>query len=388
MRVRSISLSESMIGVLMGATGDSFPVISWSAIGRLLSAAVIAVLFPAPALAATITPPHLSVPSATLVTMQGVPLWSHNPTAARRVASDIKMLTALVVRDHTKLEDVVVVPRQAAKVSSGGVGLVPGQRLTVRQLLNIMLIPSANDAAVTLAIHVGGTQPKFVAMMNTKAKAIGLKHTHATDPDGLNKKERSTASDLAVLAQRVMADSYLRKIVGTRSVSVPRPNGKRSVYYSTDLLLGHYKGMEGTKTGFTNPAGYCFVGSCKRGDVELVGVVLGASSNAGRFSQMRKLLDWGFAHCHVRALVSKDTTLGIEPVSGGVETSVSVDMTRTISAAVLDGSGPATVKLHLPSVIAAPVTAGQPVGTAWVYERGSFIATATVSAMTSVVATP
>jgi len=268
------------------------------------------------------------------------------------------------------------------------VGLVPGQRLTVRQLLNIMLIPSANDAAVTLAIHVGGTQAKFVAMMNAKGKKIGLKHTHAMDPDGLGKHETSTASDLAVLAQHVMADSHLRQIVGRRSVDVPRPGGKHSVYHSTDLLLGHYKGMEGTKTGFTNPAGYCFVGSCKRGGVELIGVVLGAKSNAGRFSQMRKLLDWGFAHCHVRTLVSKDATLGVLPVSGGVDTSVTVDSTKTISAAVLDGSPRATIKLQLPSFVAAPVTLGARVGMAWVYERGSFIATTTLAAMRSVEATP
>jgi D-alanyl-D-alanine carboxypeptidase (penicillin-binding protein 5/6) len=347
----------------------------------------LAALVPAPALAATISPPKLSVPSATLLTMQGVPLWSHSPNAQRRVASDIKMLTALVVRDHTKLDDVVVVPKQVKQVWSGGVGLVPGQRLTVWQLLRIMLIPSANDAAVTLAVHVGGTQAKFVAMMNAKAKALGLKNTHAIDPDGLGKKETSSARDLAVLAQHVMADSHLRQIVGTTSVSVPRPGGSHSTYHSTNLLLGHYAGMEGTKTGFTNPAGYCFVATCKRGGVELVGVVLGARSNAGRFSEMRKLLDWGFAHCHVRTLVSKDTTLGSEPVTGGLDTSVTVEATRSVSAAVLDGSGPATVNLQMLSFTMAPVALGQPLGLAWVYERGSFIATTTVVAMRPVDAT-
>ena len=149
-------------------------------------------------------------------------MWSHNPTARRRVASDIKMLTALVVRDHTRLDDVVVVPRQVKQVWSGGVGLVPGQRLTVRQLLNIMLIPSANDAAEALAIHVGGTEKRFVALMNAKAKALGLTHTVAADPHGLGKHEHSTAHDLSVLAHEVLSDRILRAIVRQRSVAVPR----------------------------------------------------------------------------------------------------------------------------------------------------------------------
>ena len=168
---------------------------------------------------------------------------------------------------------------------------------------------------------------------------------------------------------------------------MPRPHGKHSVYHSTDLLLGHYRGMEGTKTGFTNPAGYCFVGTAKRGGVELIGVVLGASSNSGRFSQMRKLLDWGFAHSHVRTLVSKDATLGAVPVSGGVDASVTVRSTRTVSAAVLDGSA-TTIKLRLLSVFTAPVALGESAGVAWIYQGGYFITTTSVVAMRSVAATP
>jgi D-alanyl-D-alanine carboxypeptidase (penicillin-binding protein 5/6) len=297
------------------------------------------------------------------------------------------MLTALVVREHTKLDDVVVVPRQAEAINDGDVGLVKGQRLTVRQLLQIMLIPSANDAAMALAIHVGGTEARFVALMNAKAKAIGLTHTRAADPDGLNKKETCTAKDLTVLARKVMADPVLRGIVGMRSVVVPRVRKKRSVVASTDLLLGHYKGMEGTKTGFTNPAGYCFVGSAKRG-VELLGVVLGAKSNAGRFSEMRKLLDWGFAHTHVRLLVSKGTTLGVEPVDSGVATSVAVCTTRSVSAPLLDGSGPVTTVLTLPPSVTATVALGAQLGSVGFWQAGLMIANAPVVAASAVAAQP
>jgi D-alanyl-D-alanine carboxypeptidase (penicillin-binding protein 5/6) len=356
---------------------------------RVARALVLAVILAAVlgdvgvARAATVQPPKLNVAAADLVTAGGLPLWSYKPAAHRRVASDMKMLTALVVRDHTKLTDVVVVPKQSAKVSSGGVGLVPGQRLTVLQLLRIMLIPSANDAAVALAVHVGGSQSHFVAMMNTKAKALGLSDTHATDPDGLNKKETSTAADLISLAKRVMADPVLAGIVDQKNVRVPRKNGSVSTVGSSDLLLGHYKGLLGVKTGFTNPAGYCFVACAKRGEVELYGAVLGAKSESARFSQMRKLLDWGFAHCHVRTLCAKDETIGVvaAPVSG--EASITLGAGQELSAPVLDGSPAARFVLALEDPLPSVIATDQVLGCAGVLEGSSVVASITVEALSA-----
>jgi serine-type D-Ala-D-Ala carboxypeptidase (penicillin-binding protein 5/6) len=366
--------------------GKSAP--AWAAcrrLGVLVLAACMAACVVAPsAFAAKIPSPPVSVPSATLMTMDGSPLWSRKPTAHRRVASTIKMLNALVVRDRAKLDDVVVVTRKSQAITDGDVGLVAGQRLTVRQLLKIMLIPSANDAAMALAIHIGGSEAKYVKLMNAKAKKLGLKNTHAADPDGLNKRETSTASDLTVLARHVMADPVLRSIVRQRRVSVPRRNGGHSTVRSTDLLLGHYTGMEGTKTGFTNPAGYCFVGSAKRGGVELLGVVLGAKSNAGRFSEMRKLLDWGFAHCHVRTVLKKGAPLGSVTVTGGAETSVSVCTTCTVSMALFDGGKPVTMRSTLPTSVAAPVAVGQRLGTVRVYKGSQLLTSAPLVAASAV----
>jgi len=146
--------------------------------------------------------------------------------------------------------------------------------------------------------------------------------------------------------------------------------------------------MEGTKTGYTRASGFCFVGSAKRGGVELLGVVLGAKSNPGRFSEMRKLLDWGFAHCHVRALLSKGATMAVVPVTSGVATSVAVCTTRSVSMALFDGGGPVTTRLTLPASVTATVTLGQELGTAEVYEGGSMIASAALVAASAVPAAP
>jgi serine-type D-Ala-D-Ala carboxypeptidase (penicillin-binding protein 5/6) len=325
---------------------------------------------PAPASASTLRPPALKVPSAILMTMDGTVVWSRQPAAHRRVASTIKLLNALVLRDATMtLDTTVTVPRQASAINNGDVGLVTGQKLTLRQLLDMMLIASANDAAEAVAIRVAGSEQAYVARMNAKALSLGLTGTHAVDPHGLSKRETSTASDLAVVARTVMADPVLRAIVRKRSVVVPRPKHKSRVFASTDRLLGHYAGIEGVKTGFTNPAGYCFIGAALRDPVELVGVVLGAKSVSGRFSEMRKLLDWGFAHTHLQTLVSRDATMGTVVVDGSAVSSVTVHTPSTVSRVLLDG-GPLETTVTLPASVVAPVARGQQLGTVEVGRGG------------------
>jgi D-alanyl-D-alanine carboxypeptidase (penicillin-binding protein 5/6) len=310
-------------------------------------------------------------------------MWSSNSTKGRRVASTIKMLNALVVREHTKLTDVVRVPAAAAAISDGAVGLVEGQRLTVRQLLEIMLIPSANDAAEALAIYIGGTEKNYVRMMNAKAKALGLTGTVAADPHGLGKHEYSTAADLSVLARNVLSDRVLRSIVSKRSVKVPTPSGRTETYASTNLLLGHYTGIEGVKTGFTNPAGFCFVGAAKRGDVEMVGVVLGTDSLAARFGEMRKLLDWGFAHSHALQLISRDTTIGLVSRGPGSATPVVVHPLVSATRTVFDGGPRVSTRVEAPA-IRLPVRAGQQLGTILALQGKQVIARVPLVALVSV----
>jgi D-alanyl-D-alanine carboxypeptidase (penicillin-binding protein 5/6) len=344
------------------------------AIALTLAAALALSTLPAAAFA-SVAHPVITAPSALLGTMGGTALWSRRPLSRRAVASTIKMLNALVVRESADLTEVVTVPRKAAAIDDGDVGLVAGQHVTVRRLLEMMLVASANDAAEAVAIHIAGSESRYVALMNAKAAALGLTHTHAIDPHGLSERERSTASDLATLARTVMADPVLRSIVRKRSVTVPRPHGKTATYRSTDQLLGRYRGIEGVKTGYTSTAGYCFVGAAKRGGVELVGVVMGTPSLAQRFSQMRKLLDWGFAHCHVRLLVSKETTMGSVAVDGSPVPNVTVHAAEDTSTALLDGSGPIATTVTLPATVTAPVARGQELGTVTASRGGVVLAT-------------
>ncbi len=324
----------------------------------LAVAAVTCALLPGPVFADS--KPNVPVPSALLMTMDGHVLWSRHPDTQRRVASTIKMLNVLVVREHTGLNDTVTVSAKAARTPDG-VGLWKGERLTVRQLLLMTLVASANDAAEALAIHIGGTEANYVELMNAKAKALGLKHTLAYDPHGLGKKEHSSARDLAVLARTVMADPVLRGIVAMRTVSVPRRHGKASKKVTTDRLLGHYAGIEGVKTGFTNPAGYCFVGAAKRNGVELVSVILGARSISERFSESRKLLDWGFAGFKIKRVVSTSMTR-VVAVKNGVVPTDSVHPSRDVSCAVWTRGAAVVASITLPAEVLAPIHHGDQLG--------------------------
>ena len=344
---------------------------------------------PSPAFAAPkATSPGLYVPEASLMTMDGTVLWQKKADKPRRVASCIKMLNALVVRDNTQLDDVITVSQKAAAVDGGDVGLRAGQKLTVRQLLGVMLVHSANGAAEALATGIAGSEKKYVAMMNAKAKSLGLKHTRAADPHGLSPRGYSTAADLSVIARNLMADRQLRAIVRQTSARVSTGNGRTASYSTTDRLLGVYPGMEGIKTGYTDPAGYCFVGAAKRNGVELLGVVLGADVSADRFTQMRRLLDWGFKHIRTRKIISRDQTMGVVEVSGGDEPTVTVHAANPLTMTVLDAMGTVTTQVSLPASVKAPVQAGQTIGAVQVARGGVVVASVPLVADRNVATPP
>ncbi|MDR3686014.1 MAG: D-alanyl-D-alanine carboxypeptidase [Coriobacteriia bacterium] len=356
------------------------------AITLSLAAGVLGV--PATALAAKSSGPSLYVPEASVMTMDGVVLWSRNADKPRRIASCTKMLTALVVRDRTNLDDVITVSQKAASVDDGAVGLVAGQKYTVRQLLGVMLVHSANGAAEALASGIGGNEKRFVAMMNAKAKALGLKHTRAMDPHGLSPKGYSTANDLSVIARRLMADPQLRAIVGQTHASLPRGKSGWATFPTTDRLLGTYSGTEGIKTGYTDPAGYCFVGAFKRNGVELLGVVLGAEAPNDRFTQMTRMVEWGFSHVVVRNVVSTDATMGVVDVSGGTSSSVTVHARRPLAMTVSSSGGSTTTQVSLLPTVSAPVQAGQTLGALQVTSGGSIVASVPLVADESIAVPP
>jgi serine-type D-Ala-D-Ala carboxypeptidase (penicillin-binding protein 5/6) len=339
-----------------------------------ITLALMVLLAPSSALASTkAAPSGVYVPEASVMTMDGTVLWQRNAKKPRRVASCIKMLNALVARDEAELDDMITVSEKAEAVDGGAIGLRKGQKISVRQLLTVLLVHSANGAGTALASGIAGSEKKYVKMMNAKAKALGLKNTHAVDPHGLSKKESSTAADLSVIARELMADPELRAIVRQHKARVSR-GGSSAVFSTTNRLLGVYRGIEGVKTGYTDPAGYCFVAVAKRDGVELCSVVLGADNGPDRFTQTRRLLDWGFAHTSRKQMVSCEQTMGVVEVSDGAETAVPVHSQRELTMTVGDCGDTLTRRVVLPSSVRAPVVAGKVLGAVQIV-RGSTVVT-------------
>ena len=223
-------------------------------------------------------------------------LWSREAGQELPIASLTKMMTALIVAAHARPDARVLITRQAVDFSGSGVGLLPlGKRVTVRALLYGLLLPSGNDAAIALAQHVAGTQARFVAMMNERAQAMGLRCTHFTTVSGIvDQGNRSCPSDLAVLAHAVLDRPELARIVGSSSAVLrfPIKGGKLYLYNNNPLLRLGFPGTDGVKTGYTVAAGQCLVATARRGR-KWLGVVLLNSQDPP--DQAMRLLSAGFA---------------------------------------------------------------------------------------------
>ncbi len=222
-------------------------------------------------------------------------LWRRDPTRLLPIASLTKMMTALVVADRVPRGAKVRITNEALHYKGSAVGVLPRDKwIGVNTMLHGLLLPSGNDAAIALAQRAARTVPRFVRLMNRKARALGLSCTRFSSPHGFkNRGNHSCAGDLAALARAVLRQPRLARIVRRRQAVLPFPikGGKIFLYNNNPLLRQGYRGTTGVKTGFTDAAGPCLVASARRGRVRLGAVVL-HSPNPG--DQARKLLDRGF----------------------------------------------------------------------------------------------
>jgi D-alanyl-D-alanine carboxypeptidase len=231
----------------------------------------------------------------------GQVLEAENQDAERHPASLTKMMTLYMVFEALRdrridLDQQVPVSAHAASMEPTKLGLVPGTNLTVQQAILGLVTLSANDAAAALGELLGGDEDRFAQMMTLRARAMGMAHTTFRNASGLPDPDQwTTAQDMAVLARRILTDfpndySYF---------STPSFVFHRRVIYNHDTMLKTYPGADGFKTGYTKASGHNLVTSAMRGNVRLIGVVLGADSNVQRSVRMAALLDQGFTEMNV-----------------------------------------------------------------------------------------
>lgn len=243
----------------------------------------------------TIKEPNLNSRACVVIDRKtNIILFGKNENSKKKMASTTKIMTATIIIENCNLSDTVTISKKAAGTGGSRLGLKCGDKITVLDLLYGLMLRSGNDAAVALAEYAGGDINNFSELMNKKADELGLNNTHFETPHGLDSDEHyTTAYELALLSNYALNNSTFAKIVGTKNHTITI-NGYSKNLSNTNELLGNMAGVYGIKTGFTNGANRCLVTSCKRNDIDIICVVLGADTKKFRTIDSIKLINYVF----------------------------------------------------------------------------------------------
>jgi D-alanyl-D-alanine carboxypeptidase (penicillin-binding protein 5/6) len=337
---------------------------------RRLLLTLFASLLAAQAAAASTPPPTVAARAALLVDGRtGETLFAEHADRRLPMASLTKLMTALLTIEDSDRHDIVRVSGPAPSVGESTINLQAGERLEVGDLLAAALIQSANDAAYALATYVGGTVPRFVRMMNRRARELGLDHTHYVVPDGLDTPGHySSARDTYTLARQDMKHALFRRIVKRSGGEIA---GGRTLYAWNDLLKT-YPGTIGIKTGHTDLAGWSEIAAAEHDGVTMYAVILGGPTRGRRNRDLSALLDWGFGHYGRVKLISRTrayATAGV-PFSNRRVPLVAADRVR--ASVLLDH--PLVERVVAPSILQGPVRQGDPVGEILIYDGDKVVA--------------
>ncbi len=342
-------------------------------IGAVLVAVALLLLAGAPRDAeARAAEPRLDATSWLLLDARdGTELAARAAGSRRPIASTTKLMTTLLARRELRPGERLVVPRYAAAPAESVAGLRAGERLTAHDLVVAMLLPSANDAAVTVARGVAGSRRAFVAEMNATARELGLDDTHYANPIGLDQSGNySTARDLAELALKLLEDRGVKRIV-KRSHATLRSGSMPRRVESTNTLLMSDPSVVGVKTGHTHDAGYVLIAMARRHGIPLLSVVLGAPSEAARDAESEELLDYGFALYRKRRPLRSGEPAAEVPVRFGDEP-LPLLAARGVRVRVRDDQR-VGIRRAVPAEVEGPIPAGRRLGRAVVTVDGRVV---------------
>ena len=236
-------------------------------------------------------------------------LYGKNENTRRKMASTTKIMTAIIIIENCNLDETIEISKKAAGTGGSRLGLKTGDKITIRDLLYGLMLRSGNDAAVALAEHTSGNVENFTELMNQKSVNLGLTNTHFETPHGLDSDEHyTTAYELAILSNYALNNKIFAQIVGIKSYTVTI-NGYPKQLSNTNELLGNFNGIYGIKTGFTNGANRCLVTACKRGNMDIICVVLGADTKKFRTQDSIKLINYifdNFQPVDIKKLIDTD----------------------------------------------------------------------------------
>ena len=310
----------------------------------------------------------------------GLTLVANNESARRQPASMLKMMTELIVLEHIaegdlKLDEPVRVSANSSKMGGSQVYLKHNEVFTVEELLEALAIHSANDAAVALAEHLAGSTDAFIDLMNMRAKSLGMADTefhtvHGLPPGWRQEPDLTTARDMAILGMELVKHDRALEWAATKTA--PFRDGKFTLY-NPNKLVGNYRGLDGLKTGYTGPAGFCVTATAQQKNQRLISVVMGCSTDKARATETTRLLTYGFNMYKQLPVIAAHGEPLADPVAvkGGKKKTVPVTYGRTLTVSVpKNREGDVVIQNRIEEPVQAPLGAGTEVGRAVVLLDG------------------
>ncbi len=293
-------------------------------------------------------------------------LYEMNADQKMPPASITKIMSLLLVMEaidegKLSLEDVVSASEHACSMGGSQIWLEPGETMTVDDLLKAAVIASANDATVALGEQIAGSEEGFVAMMNARAKELGMTNTNFVNSTGLDAEGHvSSAHDIAIMSAQLIKHDLIKNY---STVWMDTLRDGESELVNTNKLVRFYEGTTGLKTGTTSGAGYCLSATAERNGLELIAVIMSGDTSADRFNGAKKLLDFGFANYEYASIEPKLENTELK-ITNGVEPFVSLKPDGNFGELFKKSEADAiTQKLNLPEKISAPVKKGDKIGT-------------------------
>jgi D-alanyl-D-alanine carboxypeptidase (penicillin-binding protein 5/6) len=316
----------------------------------------------------------------------GAVLFEQNARELRHPASTTKIMTALLLIEQCSPDEIVRAPVGVTFAGESSMHLQPGEEVSVEDLLYCILLRSANDACELAALHVAGSVPAFAKMMNARAAGLGARDTYFSNPHGLPDGEHhSTAYDLALIAREAMRHAVFRQVVGTQKHRIQRSVNQEDVWMVNHNRLLSAGVVDGIKTGYTQAAGRCFVGTAQGSGFRVISVVLGSEDWEG---DTQALMQVAFATFEHRRILPSRHCSGRVDVRGGVSTSVGAVTARPLYAVLPKGSdGQPDVRVDLPPA-RAPIKKGQELGSVSAVQDGQVLGRVPLVADASVAPAP
>lgn len=321
----------------------------------------------------------------------GKVVYAKNENDRKPIASMVKIMTSLLTLealDDGKVSqgDSVEISEHAASMGGSQVFLDAGDSIKLEELLKSVVVASANDSAVALAEHIGGSEDGFVSMMNKRAAELGMKDTNFVNATGLPKiGGYSTAKDVNVMTKELVKYPLYKKFCSIWLEDFKHPDGRTTVMTNTNKLVRYYKGCDLGKTGFTSEAMYCLSASAKRQGVRIVATVMGAKTSKERNALVSKLFDFGFSKFECKVVLRAEDSVRDVKVSRGKQKTVGVTLSEDLRVIAERGDDTQyRIEYVLPNKVKAPLKAGDVAGKIVVYDGDRQVAEQTLRFASSV----